>query len=85
MMSSIGIALLGRPLGNPGPKANSQHPARANGVRRCYAWWQYVLRYRLGACLPPVGPQAFFVCAAPDGAPPWQTSAAGRLRPDLAS
>ena len=75
IVSSIGVTLLGQPLGNAGPKASRDHPARANGVRRCYAWLQYVLRYRLGGCLPPVGPQVFFVCAAPQGAPPWPTSA----------
>jgi SAM-dependent methyltransferase len=69
IVSSLGLALLGQPLGNQSPQASSR-PARAKGLRRGYAWLQYVLRYRLGAYLPPIGPQVFFVCAVPDSARP---------------
>ena len=69
IVSSLGLALLGQPLGNQSSKASRQRPTRATGLRRWYACLQYVLRYRLGAYLPPIGPQVFFVCAVPDGAP----------------
>jgi SAM-dependent methyltransferase len=66
IVSSLGLALLGQPLGNQSLEAISRRPSRAKGLRRGYAWLQYVLRYRLGAYLPPIGPQVFFVCAVPD-------------------
>ena len=75
IVSSLGLTLLGQPLGNRSSKDSRQYPIRATGLRLWYAWLQYVLRYRLGAYLPPIGPQVFFVCAAPDGAQP--TSACG--------
>jgi hypothetical protein len=67
LVSSLGLTLLGQPLGNQSPQASSR-PARSKGPRRWYAWLQYVLRYRLGAYLPPIGPQVVFVCAVPDSA-----------------
>jgi SAM-dependent methyltransferase len=68
IVSSLGLTIFGQPLGSQIAKDSKQNPARANGLRRWYAWLQYVLRYRLGAYLPPIGPQVFFVCAVPDGA-----------------
>jgi hypothetical protein len=79
IVSSLGLTLLGQSLGNQTSKDSREHPTRANGLRRWYAWLQYVLRYRLGAYWPPVGPQVFFVCAVPDDAPPASTCDTGPL------
>jgi SAM-dependent methyltransferase len=79
IVSSLGLALLGQSLGKESSKASSQWPTRATGVRRWYAWLQYVLRYRLGAYVPPIGPQVFFVCAVPDGDPLFSVCDTGPL------
>jgi SAM-dependent methyltransferase len=67
IVSSLGLSLLGHSFGQQSSNATGQCPTQANGPRRWYAWLQYVLRYRFGAYLPPIGPQVLFVCAAPNG------------------
>lgn len=67
IISSVGLTLLGHSFGQQSPNASDGRPPQASGPRRWYAWLQYVLRYRLGAYLPPVGPQVLFVCAVPNG------------------
>lgn len=67
--SSLGLALFGRSLGTQGPQSGSQRRTQSKS-RRWYAWLQYMLRYRVGAYLPHIGPQVLFVCAVPDVAPP---------------
>jgi SAM-dependent methyltransferase len=69
IVSSLGLALFGQSLGNQSARTGGQRQTKSKGVRRWYAWLQYILRYRIGAYLPPIGPQVLFVCAVPEDVP----------------
>ncbi len=65
ILSTIGTALFSRAL--PKPREPSGQPTRATGFYRWYSWLQYVLRYHIGAFVPPVGPRTLFVAARRTG------------------
>jgi hypothetical protein len=47
------------------PSNDSGLTPRATGFYLAYSWFQYILRYRIGAFVPALGPHALFVAARP--------------------
>src|SRR5262245_9924351 len=70
ILSSVGLALFGQSFAQRNSDISTEPPSQAHGLRGRYVWLQYFLRYRLGAYLPPIGPQVAFVCAVPNGVRP---------------
>jgi SAM-dependent methyltransferase len=63
ILSTVGRIMLGHRL--PKPRDSSGRAAPPTGIYRLYGWLQYILRYRLGALLPCIGPRALFIAAQP--------------------
>ena len=63
ILSTVGNRSVRKKLPRPG--SDGGRAARATGFYRSYSWLQYMLRYRLGKFLPPVGPHAMLVTARP--------------------
>jgi SAM-dependent methyltransferase len=64
-LSSLGNRWIRSPSSPARPAAGDGRARRASGLSAAYARLQYLLRYRLGALLPVVGPGALFVAARP--------------------
>lgn len=62
-ISTIGNRWFLRAL--PKPRPEGRGPREASGFYRFYCYLQYLLRYRVGRVLPPVGPLTAFVTARP--------------------
>ncbi len=63
LLSTIGNFMLRNRISRPRDAAGRAAPAR--GGYHAYSYLQYLLRYRLGAFVPAIGPYALFVTARP--------------------
>ena len=63
ILSTLGNHTLRRKISRP--SSDSGRAPRATGFYLAYSWFQYVLRYRIGAFVPAIGPHALFVAARP--------------------
>jgi SAM-dependent methyltransferase len=61
ILSTLGNAVLRNRISRP--RSARGAAARATGFYRIYSWLQYVLRYRVGRLVPPIGPSAMLVTA----------------------
>lgn len=63
ILSTVGNRFLRSPEDKP--RGRDGRPAPTRGLNKIYSRLQYLLRYRIGAFVPPVGPHAVFVTASP--------------------
>jgi SAM-dependent methyltransferase len=63
ILSTVGNRSVRRKLSRP--SSDKGRAARATGFYRAYSWLQYMLRYRVGRFVPPIGPYAMLVAARP--------------------
>jgi hypothetical protein len=67
LLSTVGNRFLRKKVARP--SSDDGRAPRARGFYRFYSWLQYVLRYRIGKYIPPVGPHAMLVTARPKHVP----------------